>query len=128
MISFLFLAYYIRVRRRMRFHPLHLIIVLSSRSHRRFLLPLPPIKPTSSVIPDVLIPSLLSLLTSGRTPLAGSTVEDDLLVGQRFVEHVFLDKGAAVVGGREVFLEDAEGKGYGAGDGSESDLVGFTDV
>jgi len=44
------------------------------------------------------------------------------------VEHVFLDKRAAVVGGREVLLEDAEGKGDGAGDGSEGDLVRFTDV
>jgi len=107
---------------------LHLIIVLSSRSHGRLLLPLPPIKPTSSVIPDVLVSSLLGLLTSTRTPLAGSTVKDDLLAGQRFVEHVFLDKRAAVVGGREVLLEDAEGKGDGAGDGSEGDLVRFTDV
>ena len=108
--------------------PLRLIVILSPRSHGRLLLPLPPVKPTSSVIPNILVPSLLSLLTSTRTPLARSTIEDNLLVGQGFVEHVFFDEGTAVVSRREVFLEDAERKGDGAGDGSEGDFVGFTDV
>ena len=44
------------------------------------------------------------------------------------MEHVFFDKGTAVVSRREVFLEDAERKGDGAGDGSEGDFVRFTDV
>jgi hypothetical protein len=41
---------------------------------------------------------------------------------------VFLDEGAGVVVGREVFLQGRQGKGDGRGDGSEGDFVGFTNV
>jgi hypothetical protein len=108
--------------------PHHLVIILSSGSHRRLVLPLPPIHPAPSIVPDVLIPNLLCLLTSRSAPLARPTVKDHLLLGQGFVEHVFLDERTCVIVGREVLLEGAQGERDGTGDGSEGDLVWFTDV
>lgn len=82
-----------------------LIIVLPPVTHLGLVLPLPPIHPTAGIIPHVPITRLLSLLTGGSAPLSRSTVKDHLLLRQGFVEHVFLDKGAGIVVGREVFLE-----------------------
>jgi hypothetical protein len=72
--------------------PLPLIIILAPVPHLGLILPLPPIHPTASIIPHVPITRLLGLLTGRSAPLSRSAVKDHLLLGQGFVEHVFLDE------------------------------------